>query len=222
MQSQVVRKPSSPYAKPSGMRALQPRLSIQMTVAPAKSWSTTSPETLSQSHPQKAAARFLTHRNAEITKVCCFSLLKQHDFIWLPRVLVVARRIFNLHCGTWDLILVPDQGQNLGPLHWERGILATGPLGKSRVCCSKPRSFGAIYYEALGNKYKDCRCKFEWPLCALGQIPTPQREHRPGVRGGQPGCPKGRQGAFPALGKGAQSHFLPNAFYLTPATGFQT
>ena len=30
----------------------------------------------------------------------------------------------------WDL--VPDQGWNLGPLHWELGVLATGAPGKSR------------------------------------------------------------------------------------------
>ena len=27
----------------------------------------------------------------------------------------------------------PDQGSNLGPLHWEHGVLATGPLRKSLV-----------------------------------------------------------------------------------------
>ena len=31
-------------------------------------------------------------------------------------------------CGMWDL--VPCQGLNLGPLHWEYGVLATGPPGK--------------------------------------------------------------------------------------------
>ena len=34
-----------------------------------------------------------------------------------------------LSCGTQDL--VPDQGLNLGSLHWEHGVLATGPPGKS-------------------------------------------------------------------------------------------
>ena len=28
-------------------------------------------------------------------------------------------------------IYFPDQGQNLGPLHWEHGASATGPPGKS-------------------------------------------------------------------------------------------
>ena len=29
-------------------------------------------------------------------------------------------------------IYVPDQGLNLSPLHWEHGVLATGPRGKSQ------------------------------------------------------------------------------------------
>ena len=29
-------------------------------------------------------------------------------------------------CGIW----FPDQGWNLGSLHWEYGVLATGPTGK--------------------------------------------------------------------------------------------
>ena len=33
-----------------------------------------------------------------------------------------------LSCSMWDLF--PDQGCNPGPLHWEHGILATGPPGK--------------------------------------------------------------------------------------------
>ena len=40
-------------------------------------------------------------------------------FIWLCQVLVVA-------CG----IQFPDQGSNLGPLHWEHRVLATGLPGK--------------------------------------------------------------------------------------------
>ena len=64
-------------------------------------------------------------------------------------MLVVAHRIFIAVCGIfscsmWDLSVVacellvatcgiqlPDQGSNLGPLHWERRVLATGPPGKS-------------------------------------------------------------------------------------------
>ena len=46
-----------------------------------------------------------------------------HLFIWLPWVLVVA----------WKTEL-PDQGLNLGSLQWERGVLGTGPPGKSQDC----------------------------------------------------------------------------------------
>ena len=42
------------------------------------------------------------------------------SFMWLSWVLVVT-------CG----IQFPYQGANLGPLHWECGVLATGPPGKS-------------------------------------------------------------------------------------------
>ena len=34
--------------------------------------------------------------------------------------------MLGLSCSMWDL--VPDQGSN--PLHWERGVLTTGPPGK--------------------------------------------------------------------------------------------
>ena len=39
-------------------------------------------------------------------------------------MLVVAA--LGLSCGQF-----PDQGWNLGPLHWEHRVLATGPPGKS-------------------------------------------------------------------------------------------
>ena len=66
-------------------------------------------------------------------------------FIWLYQVLVwhlgslvfiAAGRILvtagdSLSCSMWDLPF-PDQGSNLGALHWEPGVLATGPPGKSR------------------------------------------------------------------------------------------
>ena len=42
-----------------------------------------------------------------------------------------------LRCGTWELLVAscgiyfPDQGWNVGPLHWECGVLSPGPPGKS-------------------------------------------------------------------------------------------
>ena len=41
--------------------------------------------------------------------------------------LVAACKLLVAACG----IEFPDQGSNPGPLHWEHGVLATGPPGKS-------------------------------------------------------------------------------------------
>ena len=50
-------------------------------------------------------------------------------FVWLRQVSDVALRIFSLCWSMPDL--VPDWGSTLGLLHWELGVLATRPLGKS-------------------------------------------------------------------------------------------
>ena len=45
--------------------------------------------------------------------------------------------VLSLSYGMWGLLscgmqsLVPDQGMNLGTLHWEHGVLATGPPVKT-------------------------------------------------------------------------------------------
>ena len=58
-------------------------------------------------------------------------------FIWLCQVSVEACGIFCLHCSTRSLsvascrIQFSDQGLNPGPMHWEPGVLAIGPPGKS-------------------------------------------------------------------------------------------
>ena len=44
-------------------------------------------------------------------------------FIWLYQVLAAA-------CG----IQFPDQGMNVGPLHWEHAVLATGAPRKCLKC----------------------------------------------------------------------------------------
>ena len=76
-------------------------------------------------------------------QVCTCSQCFFNLFIWLCRVLVVARGNFDLHCrigifscGMWALScsmwdLVPWPGVEPRPLHWECGVLATGPPGKS-------------------------------------------------------------------------------------------
>ena len=48
-------------------------------------------------------------------------------FIWLLLVLVVGHGIFS--CSNWDLVLWP--GIEPESLHWEHGVLATGPPGKA-------------------------------------------------------------------------------------------
>ena len=49
-----------------------------------------------------------------------FSYFFKYLFVWLCQVLVAARGIQS-----------PDQGSNLGSLHWELRVLATGPPRKS-------------------------------------------------------------------------------------------
>ena len=39
----------------------------------------------------------------------------------------MALELLGAPCG----IQFPDQGSNLAPLHWEHGVLASGPPGKS-------------------------------------------------------------------------------------------
>ena len=51
----------------------------------------------------------------------------------------ISLATLGLSCGMQDLLVAacgiwfPDQGSNLGPLHWEHGILATAPPGKSQL-----------------------------------------------------------------------------------------
>ena len=58
-------------------------------------------------------------------------------FFWLCRLFVVAHGIFDLpvackifRCGVWDLVPWPGRW-DLGLLHWEHVVLATGPPGRS-------------------------------------------------------------------------------------------
>jgi len=52
-----------------------------------------------------------------------------HSSSFKRRIIYVAA--LGLSCGLKDL--VPDQGSNPGPLHWEHRVLATGPPGKSQI-----------------------------------------------------------------------------------------
>ena len=48
----------------------------------------------------------------------------------MHQVLVEEGRTFIDHAGSMCQIQFPDQGLNLGPLHWEHGVLATEPPEK--------------------------------------------------------------------------------------------
>ena len=48
-------------------------------------------------------------------------------FIYLAALVLLAS-LGSFSCGSG--IYFPDPGSNLGPLHWECGVLTTGPLGK--------------------------------------------------------------------------------------------
>ena len=78
--------------------------------------------------------------------VCVFWL------IWLCWVLGVAWGISHLCCSVWDL--VPS---NLGPLHWECRVSATGPPGKSFLLfsyCSSNQLFCKLWERNL------CTCNY--------------------------------------------------------------
>ena len=63
-----------------------------------------------------------------LKELVSFLFVKKNYLFWLQWVLVMACNIF-FSCSMWDL--VPWPGSNPGPLHWELGVLATEPPGKS-------------------------------------------------------------------------------------------
>lgn len=58
----------------------------------------------------------------------------------------LRRSIFS--CSVWDL--VPDQGPNPGPLHWEHGVLVTGPPGSPKNSILSDMGFGISSLPQLG------------------------------------------------------------------------
>ena len=66
-------------------------------------------------------------------------------------VCVIYLAALDLSCGMRDLV------QNLEPLHWELGVLVTGPPGKSQMKCFKC-CFGLRYFQfAMG--LLGCKCQ---------------------------------------------------------------
>ena len=77
--------------------------------------------------------------------------------------------VLGLNCSKQNLLVVecgiylPDQGSNLGPLHWEPIVLTTGPPGKS---LSEPSWTTGKRYMNLKNprfKFKPCLSSSFWP-----------------------------------------------------------
>ena len=58
-----------------------------------------------------------------------YSYFKSKGKLLFKKCLFIYFSAAGLSCSIWDL--VPRPGIESGPLHWERGILATGPPRKS-------------------------------------------------------------------------------------------
>ena len=86
--------------------------------------------------------------------------------------------MLGLSCSTWDLV-VPDQGSNLGPLHWKCGVLATGLPGKSTTMHSFISSRlweGATQIQIsrcifIKSHLVGCLGIWEAPCCGLNYVP---------------------------------------------------
>ena len=98
---------------------------------------------------------------------------------WLCWVLVEACRISRcscgiFSCGMWDL--VPSQGSNPSPLHWELGVFAAGAPGKSwyrRVLSRTQISFpwSLKWFHSLGTtEGSNSLCIFPDRICAATSI----------------------------------------------------
>ena len=49
--------------------------------------------------------------------------------LYFLKLFFIYLAVLGPNCGLWDQF--PDQGSNMGPLHWEHRVLDTGPTGKS-------------------------------------------------------------------------------------------
>ena len=84
---------------------------------------------------------FVLHATNQTPKYPCqlyYSFLKNiYLYVWLHWALVAACRIFS--CSTWAL--TAWSGIEPRSLHWEHGVLATGPSGKSQLY------YSCVYYK---------------------------------------------------------------------------
>ena len=96
-----------------------------------------------------------------------FFLLFLLLFIWLCWVLVVTHGI-----------QLPDQGLNLSPLHWEHGVLATGPPGKSptgrfNAATCHGTFVACMLWETLSDIFQDSKQRSvpSWPASFCLKVP---------------------------------------------------
>ena len=98
---------------------------------------------------------------------CCFFsfLFFKYLFVWLHLVLGHSGLQSSLQCvGSPSCsmrYLVPWPGMEPRPLHWEWGVLATGPPGKPHCpCFCSPLSLRCYWYNKASKRNKrqlDCR-----------------------------------------------------------------
>ena len=93
--------------------------------------------------------------------------------IWLHQVSVA---VHGLLVSVWG-IPFPDQGWNLGPLHWECGVLTTGPPRQSLVpfssfrpqlTCGLPSDVSSIASPHPTSSLPPC-----WSLPGTSNLPSP-------------------------------------------------
>ena len=82
----------------------------------------------------------------------------------LPSQFSLSSSFFNilavLH-SMWDVTSSPNQGSNLGPLHWQRDVLTTGPPRKSHNSLLSPLFLMNI--SCPGLQWLPCSSS-QWPL----------------------------------------------------------
>ena len=77
--------------------------------------------------------------------------------------------MLDLNCSKQNLLVVacgiylPDQGSNLGPLHWEPIVLTTGPPGKSLSDPSWTTGKRCMNLKNPRFKFKPCLSSSFWP-----------------------------------------------------------
>ena len=85
-----------------------------------------------------------------------FSFFLFKNLFWLHQLLVATYELLVARsCG----IQFPDQGSNLGPLHWECGVLAAGPPGK---CLDS----GSLLQWIIEETFKFGSVRYKFPNCS--------------------------------------------------------